>query len=49
MHNRPLFRPEDWAQYRAVNEKFAAAVLEEIVKAVETTSSTRPGSSNHHE
>ncbi|HEX6079116.1 MAG TPA: trehalose-6-phosphate synthase [Methylomirabilota bacterium] len=30
VHNRPLFRPEDWAQYRAVNEKFAAAVLEEI-------------------
>jgi trehalose 6-phosphate synthase len=30
VHNRPLFRPEDWAQYRAVNERFAAAVLEEI-------------------
>ena len=30
VHNRPLFRPEDWAHYRAVNEKFAAAVLEEI-------------------
>ena len=30
VHNRPLFRPEDWAQYRAVNEKFAVAVLEEI-------------------
>jgi len=30
VHTRPLFRPEDWAQYRAVNEKFAAAVLEEI-------------------
>ncbi|HEY7250435.1 MAG TPA: trehalose-6-phosphate synthase, partial [Methylomirabilota bacterium] len=30
VHNRPLFRPEDWAQYRIVNEKFASAVLEEI-------------------
>ena len=30
VHNRPLFRPEDWAHYKAVNEKFAAAVLEEI-------------------
>jgi len=30
VHNRPLFRPEDWAQYRTVNEKFASAVLEEI-------------------
>ncbi|HKA61967.1 MAG TPA: trehalose-6-phosphate synthase [Methylomirabilota bacterium] len=30
VHNRPLFRPEDWAQYRIVNEKFATAVLEEI-------------------
>src|SRR5258706_13523214 len=30
VHNRPLFRPEDWAHYRAVNEKFAAAVLEEV-------------------
>jgi trehalose 6-phosphate synthase len=29
VHTRPLFRPEDWARYRAVNEKFAAAVIEE--------------------
>ncbi len=29
VHTRPLFRPEDWAHYRAVNEKFAAAVLDE--------------------
>ena len=29
VHTRPQFRPEDWAHYRAVNEKFAAAVLEE--------------------
>lgn len=30
VHVRPMFRPEDWAQYRAVNEKFAAALLEEM-------------------
>jgi len=30
VHTRPQFRPEDWAHYMAVNEKFAAAVLEEI-------------------
>jgi trehalose 6-phosphate synthase len=30
VHTRPQFRPEDWAHYRVVNEKFAAAVLEEI-------------------
>ncbi|HXJ83514.1 MAG TPA: trehalose-6-phosphate synthase [Candidatus Methylomirabilis sp.] len=30
VHTRPQFRPGDWAHYRAVNEKFAAAVLEEI-------------------
>ncbi len=24
------FRPEDWAQYRAVNEKFAEVLLEEM-------------------
>jgi trehalose 6-phosphate synthase len=29
VHTRPQFRPEDWAHYKAVNEKFAAAVLEE--------------------
>jgi len=33
VHTRPLFRPGDWAHYRAVNEKFAAAVLEEIAGA----------------
>jgi trehalose 6-phosphate synthase len=33
VHTRPQFRPEDWAHYRAVNEKFAAAVLEEIAEA----------------
>jgi trehalose-6-phosphate synthase len=30
VHTRPQFRPDDWQHYRAVNEKFAAAVLEEI-------------------
>ena len=30
VHTRPQFRPEDWAHYTAVNEKFAAAILEEI-------------------
>jgi trehalose 6-phosphate synthase len=30
VHTRPQFRPDDWAHYRAVNEKFAAAVLEDI-------------------
>jgi alpha,alpha-trehalose-phosphate synthase [UDP-forming] len=33
VHTRPQFRPEDWTHYRAVNEKFAAAVLEEIARA----------------
>jgi len=30
VHTRPQFRPDDWGHYRAVNEKFASAVLEEI-------------------
>jgi trehalose 6-phosphate synthase len=30
VHARPTFRPEDWAHYRAVNEKFGAALLEEM-------------------
>jgi trehalose 6-phosphate synthase len=30
VHTRPLFRPEDWAHYRAVNQKFADAVLDEM-------------------
>jgi alpha,alpha-trehalose-phosphate synthase [UDP-forming] len=33
VHTRPQFRPEDWAHYRAVNEKFAAAALEDIAGA----------------
>ncbi len=30
VHARPTFRPEDWAQYVAVNRKFADAVVEEM-------------------
>ena len=30
VHARPTFRAEDWRQYRAVNEKFAGALLDEI-------------------
>src|SRR5262249_13526616 len=30
VHARPTFRSEDWVHYRAVNEKFAEAVLAEI-------------------
>ncbi len=30
VHTRPLFRPEDWAYYLEVNQKFAATVLDEI-------------------
>jgi trehalose 6-phosphate synthase len=29
-HTRPIFRSEDWQHYRAVNEKFADAVCEEV-------------------
>jgi trehalose 6-phosphate synthase len=29
-HTRPIFRQEDWTQYRKVNGKFAAALLAEI-------------------
>jgi alpha,alpha-trehalose-phosphate synthase [UDP-forming] len=29
-HTRPTFRADDWDAYREVNEKFAAAVLDEI-------------------
>lgn len=29
-HTRPVFRADDWAQYRSVNARFAEAVLEEI-------------------
>src|SRR5256712_7775526 len=32
VHERPQFRAADWAHYRAVNEKFAATVLEEMEK-----------------
>jgi trehalose 6-phosphate synthase len=30
VHARPTFRPGDWAHYRAVNAKFAEALLEEM-------------------
>jgi trehalose 6-phosphate synthase len=32
-HARPIFRSDDWQHYRAVNEKFAAAVVEESASA----------------
>jgi trehalose 6-phosphate synthase len=31
-HTRPTFRAADWEAYRTVNEKFAAALLEEIAE-----------------
>jgi trehalose 6-phosphate synthase len=33
VHERPRFRAGDWEQYRAVNQKFANALLEEMEKA----------------
>jgi alpha,alpha-trehalose-phosphate synthase [UDP-forming] len=30
VHNRPIFRKEDWVEYQNVNSKFAKAVLAEI-------------------
>ena len=35
VHERPLFRGGDWEHYRAVNAKFAAALLEEMESAEE--------------
>ncbi len=29
-HTRPIFRPEDWVAYQAVNEKFAEAAMQEM-------------------
>jgi trehalose 6-phosphate synthase len=29
-HARPMFRADDWSQYRAVNQKFADAVCDEV-------------------
>jgi len=29
-HTRPMFRTEDWAHYKAVNQKFADAVCEQV-------------------
>ena len=34
-HTRPVFRSEDWEQYKRVNEKFAEAALEELAGAEE--------------
>ncbi len=34
-HTRPIFRPSDWAAYRAVNERFCQAVLDEIAEAAD--------------
>ncbi len=31
-HTRPVFREKDWKYYKAVNSKFAGAVLEEVSK-----------------
>jgi alpha,alpha-trehalose-phosphate synthase [UDP-forming] len=33
VHERPSFRAADWQQYRAVNERFARVLLEEMEKA----------------
>jgi trehalose 6-phosphate synthase len=30
VHTRPLFRPEDWEQYKAANRKFALALIDEM-------------------
>jgi trehalose 6-phosphate synthase len=30
-HTRPTFRAQDWEQYRKVNEKFASAVVKEVL------------------
>jgi trehalose-6-phosphate synthase/HAMP domain-containing protein len=35
VHERPRFRAADWQQYRRVNERFAATLLEEMEKADE--------------
>jgi trehalose 6-phosphate synthase len=34
-HTRPIFRASDWDQYRRVNEKFAAALLDEMEGSAE--------------
>ncbi len=35
VHARPIFRPEDWRDYVAVNKKFAESVLQELEGVVE--------------
>ncbi|HEX3892379.1 MAG TPA: trehalose-6-phosphate synthase [Terracidiphilus sp.] len=34
-HTSPIFRPSDWESYQRVNERFAAALLEEMEGSVE--------------
>jgi trehalose 6-phosphate synthase len=34
-HTRPIFRASDWESYQRVNEKFAAAVLDEMASSAE--------------
>jgi alpha,alpha-trehalose-phosphate synthase [UDP-forming] len=34
-HTRPIFRPADWECYQRINERFAAALLEEMEGSVE--------------
>jgi trehalose 6-phosphate synthase len=34
-HTRPIFRPGDWECYRRINERFAAALLEEMEGSTE--------------
>ena len=34
-HTRPIFRPADWECYQRVNERFAAALLEEMEGSAE--------------
>ena len=41
-HTRPIFRSSDWEYYREVNEKFAAAVLEEMRGTEEPVLLARP-------
>jgi trehalose 6-phosphate synthase len=33
VHERPQFRADDWEHYRAINQRFATALLEEMEKA----------------
>ena len=33
-HTRPIFRPEDWQEYQRINQRFAAAALQEMKDVV---------------